>query len=161
VFFDHRKAHFEERDREFALKAEAKTALIQIATAIASSKDYSNANADKMKDLDRQWKEIGFCGKGNERKLWQSFSEAKEDFWEGRRQYFEQRKTERRARLQEAITRKQGQISDLHGQIEHLEDKMEYVMNQDHIDNMCRWIDEKKEKIQKLEADISDIESKL
>ena len=161
IFFDNKRAYFDERDRDYATKANQKSELIQTASAITATLDYSNANAEKMKDLDRQWKEIGFCGKDNEKKLWEAFSEAKESFWEGRRRDYEQRKEERQLRLQDAITRKQGQISDLRGQIFHLEEKMEYVMNQEHIDNMCRWIDEKKEKIQKLEKDIADIEAKL
>ena len=161
TFFDRRKAFFDERDRQFANKAAEKSSLIQVASAIASACDYSNENADKMKDLDRRWKEIGFCGKDEEQRLWNLFSEAKETFWEGRRRFFEERRANQKIHLQEVITRKQNQIADLYGQIDHLQGKMEYVTNQEYIDNMCRWIDEKRDKIRKLETDISDIERKL
>ena len=153
-FFDRKNAYFEARNKELAEKISAKNEIVQAALTIVSSSDYSNENADKMRALMDRWKEIGFCGKKDEEKLWQQFSEAKERFWEGR-------KKEHQSRLQDAVVRKQNQIADLYGQIDHLEGKMEYVMSQDHIDNMSKWIEEKREKIEKLEADVSDIESKL
>ena len=38
---------------------------------------------------------------------------------------------------------------------------MNGMRNQEYIDNMCRWIDEKQDKIAELEAAIQDMERKL
>lgn len=53
------------------------------------------------------------------------------------------------------------QISNLQQQISDLHYKMIGMRNQEYINNMCRWIDEKEAKIRELEIVIRDIESKL
>ena len=118
-------------------------------------------STERMKELDREWKNIGFTGKSNEEQLWRLFQEAKDSFWSGKRSYSEQRQQEWRRKLYDAIGRKREQISNLERQISDLRYKMSGMRNQEYIDNMYRWIDEKEDKIHDLEMAIRDMESKL
>lgn len=161
AFYDRKKAHYEELNRQRANAAAQKTRILQEATAIANSCDYSQENTNRMKNLDAEWKNAGSAGRENEEQLWNLFQQAKTSFWEGKRRYAEQRQQEWRIKQQQAIYRKREQISNLEDQISNLQMKMYGMRNQDYIANMSRWIDEKREKIRELEIAIRDIESKM
>ena len=160
-FFDRKKRYFEEQSRRFLENAARKSQLVQEAAAIAASGDYSRENTQRMKDLDQAWKGVGSAGRNSEEQLWPLFREAKERFWAGKRAYSEQRQQEWRRKLEDAIQRKRDQIRNLENQIDNLNYKMNGMRNQEYIDNMCRWIDEKQDKIAELEAAIQDMERKL
>ena len=53
------------------------------------------------------------------------------------------------------------QIFNLEQQISALQFKMSGMRNQEYIDNMLRWIDEKEAKIREFEMAIQDMERKL
>lgn len=124
-----------------------KSRIVQEASSIASRYDYSVQSTERMKELDREWKNIGFTGRSNEEQLWRLFQEAKDSFWSGKRSYSEQRQQEWRRKLYDAIGRKREQISNLERQISDSRYKMSGMRNQEYIDNMYRWIDEKEARI--------------
>lgn len=160
-FFERRHFHYEEQNRVFQENARRKSQIVQAALSIASRCDYSSQSTERMKDLDREWKSVGFAGKSNEDQLWSLFRDAKESFWSGKRSYNEQRQQEWRRKLYDAISRKREQISNLERQISDLQYKMNGMRNQEYINNMCHWISEKEAKIRDLEMAIQDMESKL
>lgn len=160
-FFDRRKVYYDQRDRERINNASAKRSIAQEAHAIASSMDYSPRSTERMKELDREWKNIGSAGKENEDQLWRIFSDAKNRFWSTKRTESERKKREFRENITDAISRKRNQVYNLQRQISDLRDKMYGMKNQEYISNMCGWIDEKEAKIRELEAAIYDMESKL
>ena len=160
-FFDRRHTYYEEQDRRFQENASQKSRIVQEASSIASRCDYSMQNTERMKELDREWKSIGSAGKANEDQLWSLFQSAKDSFWTGKRAFNEQRQQDWRRKLYDAISRKREQISNLRRQISDLQYKMSGMRNQEYIDNMCRWIDEKEAKIRDLEIAIQDMENKL
>ena len=161
AFFERRHVHYEEQDRQFQENASRKSRIVQEASSIASRCDYSLQSTERMKALDREWKSMGSAGKSNEDQLWSLFRTAKDSFWSGKRSYSEQRQQEWRKKLYDAISRKREQISNLERQISDLRYKMSGMRNQEYIDNMCRWIDEKEAKIRDLEMAIQDMQSKL
>ena len=160
-FFARRRIHYEEQDRRFQENASRKSRIVQEASSIASRCDYSSQSTERMKELDREWKSIGSAGKSNEESLWNLFQSAKNSFWSGKRSYSEQRQQEWRRKLYDAISRKREQIANLERQISDLQYKMSGMKNQEYINNMCRWIDEKETKIRDLEMAIQDMQSKL
>jgi len=160
-FFNRRRIYYDERDRLFQENASRKGQIVQEATNIASSSDYSVQTTERMKELDREWRNIGSAGKINEHQLWSLFQSAKDSFWSGKRSYNERNQQEWRRKLYDAINRKREQISNLEQQISDLQYKMSSMRNQEYINNMYRWIDEKKAKIRELEIAIQDMESKL
>lgn len=160
-FFNRRRIYYEEQDRLFQENASRKGQIVQEAANIASSSDYSVQTTERMKELDREWRNIGSAGKINEHQLWNLFQSAKDSFWSGKRLYNERKQQEWRRKLYEAINRKRDQISNLERQISELQYKMSNMRNQEYINNMYRWIDEKNSKIRELEIAIQDMESKL
>lgn len=160
-FFERRRLYYEEQDRILQANAAQKSRIVQEALGISGRCDYSSQCAERMKELDQEWKSVGFAGREQEDQLWALFQEAKDSFWTGRRSYSEQRQREWRQKLYDAIGRKREQISNLERQISDLQDKMSGMRNQEYISNMCRWIDEKEAKIRELEISIQDMESKL
>lgn len=160
-FFNRRRIYYEERDRLFQENARRKGQIVQEAANIASRSDYSVQTTERMKELDREWRNIGSAGKINEHQLWSLFQSAKDSFWSGKRLYNERNQQEWRRKLYDAINRKREQISNLEQQISDLQYKMSSMRNQEYINNMYRWIDEKKAKIRELEIAIQDMESKL
>lgn len=160
-FFNRRRIYYEERDRLFQENSRRKGQIVQEAANIASRSDYSVQTTERMKELDREWRNIGSAGKINEHQLWSLFQSAKDSFWSGKRSYNERNQQEWRRKLYDAINRKREQISNLEQQISDLQYKMSSMRNQEYINNMYRWIDEKKAKIRELEIAIQDMESKL
>lgn len=160
-FFDRRHTYYEEQDRLFQANANQKSRIVQEASSIAGRCDYSPQSTERMKELDREWKSIGFAGKTNEDQLWSLFQSAKDSFWTGKRSHSEQRQQEWRRKLYDSISRKREQISNLERQISDLQYKMSGMRNQEYINNMCGWIDEKEARIRDLEMAIRDMESKL
>lgn len=160
-FFNRRHMYYEAQEREYQNRASQKSRIVQEASSIACSCNYSRDNTERMKELDREWKNIGFSGKNNEDQLWSSFCSAKDSFWTGKRAYHENRQQEHRRRISEAIDRKRQQIYNLEGQISDLEYKMSGMSNQEYISNMCGWIDEKRNIIRELEIAIQDMEREL
>lgn len=160
-FFESKHRYHVQQESRFLENARRKRQIIQEASAIASSCDYSSNNAERMKDLDREWKLVGFAGKENEDELWNLFQNAKNSFWTGKRANSAQRQQEYRIKMNEAINRKRMQISNLQSQIYNLENKMYSVKKQEYIDNMRDWISEKEAKIRELEIAIRDMESRM
>ena len=161
TFYDRRRIYYAEQDRQFQNNADRKSRIVQEASAISSCCDYSSQSTERMKRLSQEWKEVGFAGKENEDRLWSLFRNANDSFWSGKRSYNEQRHQEWRRKQNDAINRKRMKISNLQQQISDLHYKMIGMRNQEYINNMCRWIDEKEAKIRELEIVIRDIESKL
>ena len=160
-FFESKHRHHEQQENRFLENARRKEQIVQEASGIASRCDYSSYNTERMKELDREWKEVGFAGKDKEDQLWNLFQKAKNSFWTGKRAYSAQRQQEYRIKLNEAINRKRMQISNLQSQIYNIENKMYSVRKQEYIDNMREWISEKEERIRELEIAIRDMESRL
>ena len=72
------------------------------------------------------------------------FKVLKDRFWSVKRSYNERNQQEWRRKLYDDINRKIEQISNLERQISDLQYKMSSMRNREYINNMFRWIDEKK-----------------
>lgn len=160
-FFNRRKHYYKEQDQKYLRNAEAKGGIVTEATNIANTRDYSKAHTERMKMLDKEWKAIGSAGRDQEQRLWQIFQAAKDSFWPAKRADAERKKQEFHDKLNDAIIRKRSQIANLQNQISDLRVKMSSMRNQEYINNMYQWIDEKESKIRELEYSISDMQSKL
>lgn len=161
TFFERRHVFYDEQERLIQEHAARKSEIVREAAEIAARNDFSAQTTERMRELDREWKGVGFAGRANEETLWRSFREAKDAFWAGKHADSEQRQQEWRAKLEEAISRKSEQIENLNRQISELQDKMEGMRNQQYLDNMTRWIAEKQNKIHDLQLSIQDMKSKL
>ncbi|WP_199611653.1 DUF349 domain-containing protein [Flocculibacter collagenilyticus] len=73
--------------------ADKKQALVQQAITLAEQDDLSNAAAE-LKQLQAQWKEIGFAGRKLDRPLWAEFREVNDGFFAKRKSEYQLQKNE-------------------------------------------------------------------
>ncbi len=160
-FYERRNAHYEALHEEQAVRYEKKQKLVEQAKAIADSKEYTRENTKQMKDLGVEWKTIGSCGKEHEDQIWKEFRSIMDAYFEGLKQWNEQRHLQWRQRMQDARARKVELIQNQKRQIQRMKDEMIGLLGQRAIDDMQDRIEEKEEFIEKLEAEVADIDQTL
>lgn len=87
VFFDAKKAFYDQLNSEFDGVATQKQALIDRATALKSSTDWKET-ANQLVRMQKEWKELGHSGRRNEQKLWKNFRSACDAFFTSRDAHF-------------------------------------------------------------------------
>ncbi|MDG1776700.1 MAG: DUF349 domain-containing protein [Crocinitomicaceae bacterium] len=97
-FFDAKKAFFAEIHGKLAVLADKKKALIAKANELKDSTDWKET-ANKLKQLQQQWKMIGHSGAKTEQKLWKSFRSSCDTFFNARTAFFENKDKENEANL--------------------------------------------------------------
>ena len=153
-FFAARKAFFEERDSQRKESVDKKSALIAEAKEIVEGGDFTKEKTDRMKELDKEWRNAGYSGKDDNDRLWNEFTAVKDEFWNGKR-------SENKKRFQEIIDRKNSTINSMKEQINELEIKKFETENFDRIRGYERRVDELKDIIDNLTKDIEDLTKKL
>ena len=166
-FFEKRKYFYEKRDKQRINNRAEKERICSEAYDIASSRDYSRENTERMKELDREWRAIGSAGEYDQ-SLWEKFSKSKESFWYGKRADSERRREEAKRKheewlqnARERISRKKEQISRLHERIENLRERLNRTRDYLTERKLSDWIYENNHKIEQLEQEIYDIEQKM
>lgn len=87
VFFDAKKAFYDVLNSEFDGVASQKQALIDRANALKTSTDWKET-ANKLVQLQKEWKTLGHAGRRNEQKLWKNFRSACDGFFNAREKHF-------------------------------------------------------------------------
>ena len=88
-FYAKKKAYFEELDKLNAEKRAKKEDIIARAKEICSTIENIREANEKMDALKREWKEVGFSGKGDDY-LWKQFAEVLDEFQEKKKEYHNQ-----------------------------------------------------------------------
>jgi hypothetical protein len=99
-FFDAKKEYFEKLKDQFKDARERKQALLQEALQLKESTAWRQT-ADRLKQLQQQWKEAGSAGPRDENKLWSKFREACDTFFKNRKEQFEKLDAEQAVHAQE------------------------------------------------------------
>lgn len=160
-FYDKRSAYYDQLHEQQDGKYEEKRKLVERAAEIAQRKEYTRENTDVMKNLSKEWKGIGSCGKEREDEIWKEFRAAMDSYFNGLRNWNEQRHAQWRQRMQEARARKQELILDQQRQIKHMQEEIVGLIGQRAIDDMEDRIEDKKEFIRELEEELADIDKSL
>jgi hypothetical protein len=100
AFFSKKSVFFRKLDEEREKNLAAKREIIQQAHQLKESKDWDKT-ANALKDLQRQWKEIGPVPEKMREKVFQEFKEACDFFFGQRRSQFEKVENEQEVNLQE------------------------------------------------------------
>lgn len=87
-FFEQKNTFFGEMKAQFKTAHDKKQALLQQAIQLKDSTDWRQT-ADKLKNLQAQWKEAGSAGPRDENKLWSRFREACDGFFQHRKAHFD------------------------------------------------------------------------
>jgi hypothetical protein len=88
-FFGIKKLFFNAIQDKFSKIAESKQKLIDQALAIKDSTEWK-ISADKLVQLQKQWKNTGHAGQKLEQKLWSDFRGACDSFFNARQKHFEE-----------------------------------------------------------------------
>ena len=88
LFFARKKAFFGELQQELDVIAQQKVKLIEKAEALKDSTDWKET-ANKIIQLQKEWKNAGHSGQKNEQKLWKQFRGACDAFFNARQKHFE------------------------------------------------------------------------
>lgn len=87
-FFARKKGFFGELQNELDVIAQQKVKLIERAEALKDSTDWKET-ANKIIQLQKEWKNAGHSGQKNEQKLWKNFRGACDAFFNARQKHFE------------------------------------------------------------------------
>ena len=153
-FFEKRQAFFDERNELRKKAIEAKKALIAKAQEIVDEKNFSREVTEKMKELDKEWKAAGNAGKDENDKLWDAFKAVKEVFWSAKHE-------DSLNRFREIIERKQNSIKTIRAEVDRLGEQEFETEDYSKIRSIQTRIEEKKQTIEKLQAEIKDLEAKI
>ena len=100
-FSTRRTEHFAERQQVWAVAKEKKEALIAQAEALGFSTEW-RSTADKIRNLQDQWKAAGSAGREADDKLWSRFNTAKQAFFDNRTAVWDANKSQKEALCLEA-----------------------------------------------------------
>lgn len=153
-FYKERKEFFEKRDAERKVSIDSKKKLIAEAKEIAEKKDYSKDATERMKQLDVEWKAIGYSGKNDNDRLWDEFKAAKDVFWNAKHENSQER-------FKALIDQKDERIKSMREQVENLEERVYQTEDFDEIRGLQRRAEEKKQIIEDMKKDIEVLKNKL
>lgn len=160
-FFDAQHAHYDSLDAAHKKAADAKQKLVDEAKALASGHDFGRDATERAKQLDRDWKQIGYAGKEADDRLWEAFRNAKESFWDQKHAFNDARHEQWVQRTQDAIDRRKSRIANLQEQIDRLQNRLNNAYATDHVEEMQERLDEKKKLVTEIEGEIQDMEQRL
>ena len=84
-FYAKKRAHFEELDKSNAEKRAKKEDIINRAKEVCELENIREAN-EKMDALRKEWKEVGYSGKGDDH-LWKDFAKVLDEFREKKKEH--------------------------------------------------------------------------
>jgi hypothetical protein len=160
-FFDRRNAHYTEMNEKYETVYAAKKALVEKAAEIAANKDYTKENTAEMKNLQKEWKTVGFCGKEKEDAIWAEFRGAMDEYFAGLKAFNEAKHADWVARMKDAVARKQELINNQERQIKRLEAERVGAMGDRELEDIELRIGDKQEFIDQLKAELADLEKRI
>lgn len=126
-FFERRKEHYRELERDQKENLRKKEALCVQAEELAKSSEW-RSTVHAIKALQAEWKAVGPVPKSRSEAIWQRFRGAIDHFFARQAAYFEernQRHGERREQLEEALARKREQAERLRDSISRDDENLE------------------------------------
>lgn len=149
-----RDAFFSKRREEWNTSIEAKKKLIEEAKEIADKKDYSKAPTERMKELDREWKTLGYSGREMNNTLWDEFSEVKESFWAVKKNYAI-------SRISDGLEGKKKQLESLKKKLEDAEYRIKIAANPGMKEDAEIEFRNRQREVDSLEAEIEADEERI
>lgn len=161
TFYDRRAAYYERLREQQSENYEQKQSLIQQAKEVVEEQEFTREQTEKMKALGADWKKIGSCGKEKDDQVWEIFRGVMDAYFQGLTRWNQQRHMQWRQRMVDQKTRKQELIQNQKRQIRRMQEEIIGLIGEKAILDMEDRIAEKEEFIEKLEAEIAEIEQRL
>jgi len=160
-FFIIRNEIRKQQDAEFAKKREMKQALIEETKKLVESGNTGKETTDRIKELSKEWKEIGFSGRKNSEELWNEFKAAQDEFWNRKKEMMARRNEEGVVKLRDAIARRQKRIAKIKENTDDLTSRMMQPGNSEKAGQFLNWINENQEQIDAIKAEIAELNEKI
>ncbi len=160
-FRNRRKADLDKRRATAQANAAAKREIVDEAARIAEAAEYTRENSDRMRQLDKDYKAIGFAGKPANDTLWAEFTAARNSYWSGNSAFMDEQRKRRSDRLQEVVERKADQIEHLKSQNETLTTRLGSTLDPEKKALIMSWIAQNDERVDDLTEDVEDIKKKI
>ena len=106
-FYSKRRAFYEELNNSNAEKREKKQNIIERAKTLVENEKNIKEATSKMDELRKEWKEVGYTGKGDEH-LWNEFAKVMDEFQEKKKEHRQEmvKLFEERANKKEELIKK-------------------------------------------------------
>ena len=88
-FFHNRNAYYNSLKEQYANRANQKQEIIEKAKRNLAISNFTDEEFEEMKDLRRQWKEVGNAGRENENELWETFNKIMTTYFDNAKYYRE------------------------------------------------------------------------
>ncbi|MBL8000864.1 MAG: DUF349 domain-containing protein [Flavobacteriales bacterium] len=88
AFFDRKNEHFTALKDQFKAAREKKQHLVEQALGLKGSTEWKST-AERLKQLQAEWKQAGSAGPRDENRLWSKFREACDGFFQARKAFFD------------------------------------------------------------------------
>ena len=161
AFYGRRNQFYDELHEEQKQKYEAKKKLVTQAADILEQQLFQKEHTESMKQLQAEWKQIGSCGKAKDDEIWNEFRGLMDQYFDGLKAMRETKHAQWRDRLSEIRNRKQDMIQDQKRQIKRMQDDIIGLLGERAIQDMEDRIEDKKEFIAELEAEVAELEQRL
>ncbi|MBR5754783.1 MAG: DUF349 domain-containing protein [Erysipelotrichaceae bacterium] len=89
TFYNNRNAYYSSLKEQFAKRVEQKQEIIEKAKKNLAISSFSDEEFEEMKDLRKQWREVGNAGKENENDLWEAFNKVMTTYFDNAKYYRE------------------------------------------------------------------------
>ena len=161
VFYDRRSVFYEELHKKQEISYEQKMALVNQAKQIVATNEFTKENTETMKELSAEWKKIGSCGKEKENTIWKEFRSINDEYFDGLTKFNEQKHQDWKKRMIDTRDYKKSQIENQKRQIARLQQDTLGLISEEQTRAIEQQIADKEEFIQKLEAEVADIDKKI
>ena len=161
TFFDRRNAFYAEMNEKYEAVYNVKKGLVDKAAEVAANKEYTKENTAELKNLQKEWKAAGFCGKEKEDALWADFRAAMDDYFAGLKAFNDAKHADWVARMKDAYARKQELINNQERQIKRLEAERVGAMGDRELQDIEMRIADKQEFIDQLKSELADLEKRI
>ncbi len=161
AFFARRNAHYEEVHEIQKQHYEEKLAVIEQAKAVVESQRFTRENTNFMKSLSVKWKEIGLCKRDFEDKIWNEFRAVMDEYFNGLGKFNEEKHANWLASIVEKRDHKQELILKNKQRITRLENEKNEVLSESMAKDMVNEIEDIKEFITQLEAEIKELDTTI
>ena len=161
TFFERRNAYYAEMNEKYEAVYNVKKGLVDKAAEVAANKEYTKENTAELKNLQKEWKAAGFCGKEKEDALWADFRAAMDDYFAGLKAFNDAKHADWVARMKDAYARKQELINNQERQIKRLEAERVGAMGDRELQDIEMRIADKQEFIDQLKAELVDLEKRI
>lgn len=86
-FFNNRNAYYSSLKEQYANRVNQKQEIIEKAKRNLAISNFSDEEFEEMKDLRRQWREVGNAGRENENDLWETFNKIMTTYFDNAKYY--------------------------------------------------------------------------